>query len=308
MRNKKIIAITGGSGFIGKSLAERHLQLGDTVRILTRGTYTLNEAAIYYRTNLASPDEKVLRAFVGGADVIYHCAGEVYNETLMKNVHIDGTKNLLEIAQYSKARWVQLSSVGAYGPFQAGTCSIASPEKPVSTYERTKTLSDRIVKKSGLPYVILRPSTVFGEAMPNQSMRQMALMIKRGIFFYVGRGAIMNYVHVDDVVRALIICGLSPKACSKTYIISDQISLEEMVRSLSAGLGVSVPKLRVPKLPISLLVGLFGSFPGVPLSEQRLSALTNRCIYDSSQIKSELGFVFERTLQDALISYAQSIK
>ena len=128
------------------------------------------------------------------------------------------------------------------------------------------------------------------------------------MFFYVGRGAIMNYVHVDDVVRALIVCGSNVKALNKVYILSDQITLEEMVKSLSVGLGVKIPKLRLPKLPIALLVKLLGNFPGFPLSEQRLNAITNKCIYDSSSIKSELEFAFELRLQDALIRYAQSIK
>ena len=308
MGNKRIIAITGGTGFIGKSLAEKHIQLGDNVRVLSRRDGAPNNYTTHYKTDLICPDAQVLRSFVDGADVIYHCAGELHDEILMERVHVDGTRVLLQAAQNSNGRWVQLSSVGAYGPCHAGIRNTSSQEMPQGSYERTKTMSDRLVKESGLDYTILRPSIVFGEGMPNQSMRQMASMIRMRMFFYVGRGAIMNYVHVDDVVRALIVCGSSFRALNKVYILSDHITIEEMVKSLSIGLGVKTPKLRLPTLPIYLLVKIFGNFPGSPLSQQRLNAITNRCIYDSSLIKSELEFAVELRLQDALIKYAQSIK
>ena len=54
--------------------------------------------------------------------------------------------------------------------------------------------------------------------MTNRSLAQMTEMIRRGLFFYVGRDALVNYFHVDDVVAALLLCGEREEALGKlTY-------------------------------------------------------------------------------------------
>ena len=78
-----IVAITGGTGFIGKHLIARHVALGDQVRFLTRRkTASDIPGAVSHIGHLNSPIEE-LRQFVRGADVLYHCAAELRNEAEM---------------------------------------------------------------------------------------------------------------------------------------------------------------------------------------------------------------------------------
>jgi nucleoside-diphosphate-sugar epimerase len=200
-----IISVTGGAGFIGRPLALRHLALGHEVRILSRKN-KIDPRARLYLGDLSQTD--VLRQFVDGAHILYHCAGEVRNESHMHAVHVAGTQCLIKAASGRIGRWVQLSSVGAYGPQRDGIVTETTKSNPIGVYETTKVESDELVKQAGakgsFENVILRPSNVFGIEMTNQSLYGLMNAIQRKRFFFTGKaGAFANYIHVDNVVAAL---------------------------------------------------------------------------------------------------------
>ena len=178
-----IIAITGGNGFVGKHLVDRHIQQGDQVRLLSRKDPVKDLSVKYFLGDLSSPDDELFD-FIDGVDVLYHCAGEIINESLMQELHVNGTQRLVNAAHGKIGRWVQLSSVGVYGVCREGKVNEDSKEQPFGVYEQTKTESDKIVKNSNIPYVILRPSNIFGNDMPNQSLRSLFHIVNRGLFFF----------------------------------------------------------------------------------------------------------------------------
>ena len=294
-----IIAITGGSGFIGKQLVNRHIQQGDQVRLLSRKPLLGNISVQYFLGDLSNSDVD-LSSFVDGVDILYHCAGEINNESLMQELHVSGTQRLIDAAQGKIGRWVQLSSVGVYGTCLDGTITENSKEQPFGVYERTKTKSDKIVKNSGIPCVILRPSNVFGAEMANQSLFQLISMINKGLFFYLGkRGVLVNYIDVEDVVEALFLCGNRDNALGEIYNLSQTIEIEKMVLSFSFVLGVKSKFLRLPEFPIRAVVKIFEIFPKFPLTTTRIDALTSRCTYKSNKIMEELNFEFKSTLEES---------
>ena len=189
-----IIAITGSSGYIGKMLLKKILQTDHQVRVLSRKPMLKNNLYTSYIGDLT--DSKVdLSSFLDEVDILYHCAGEINNEMLMNQLHVDGTKMLLSQSQGKVARWVQLSSVGAYGQCRNEEVTEKSSEQPSSIYEVSKTISDNLVIDSGIPYSILRPSNIFGKGMVNQSLYGLIKIIKKGVFFFIGKsGALLNYI------------------------------------------------------------------------------------------------------------------
>ncbi len=300
------IAITGGNGFIGQHLVKKHLELGDDVRVLSRQD-TQSKKQINTVVGDLSQDGDYLQRFVRDVDVLYHCAGEIRDEAQMVVLHVEGIRRLVKAAEGSVGRFVQLSSVGAYGPCHDGVVTELTPESPNNTYEMTKTQGDNIVRQSAVPYVILRPSIVFSEIMTNQSLFQMLGIIRRGLFFYIGKpGALVNYVHVDDVVKALLLCATDSRAVGGTYNISQTTQIESMVEALKSGVGVSAGS---PRLPLSLMraiAALMGWFPGFPLTQDRIAALTNRCRYTADKIQGELDFEFSNTLEHRFQAFAES--
>ena len=178
-----IVAITGGTGFVGRRLLQRHLAAGDEVRLLTRRP-SAPASCRRFEGDLATG--RIPAAFVAGADVLYHCAGEIRSEEKMHAVHVEGTRALASMAAGTIGRWVHLSSVGVYGPRRQGDIDEAEPPAPAGVYEETKYRSEEIVleasRNGAMQVAVLRPSIIFGEDMPNQSLRQWMAIINRGAY------------------------------------------------------------------------------------------------------------------------------
>src|SRR5688572_1613889 len=91
------IAITGGTGFIGRHLAKDLISRGHEVIIISRGQYTRNtqpiEGAKFISLD-ARDTEKLTEAF-RGCNAVAHCAGtsvESKTQTLQQ-LHVDGTRS-----------------------------------------------------------------------------------------------------------------------------------------------------------------------------------------------------------------------
>lgn len=287
-----IVAITGGTGFIGRKLVQRHLAQGDEVRVLSRRAVGETGVRWHYGDLSAAVD---LQAFVDGADVLYHCAGEIRDEARMRVVHCVGTERLVNAAAGRIGRWVQLSSVGAYGKQREGVVTELTELNPCGEYEVTKVVSDALVSSAAqggaFEYAILRPSNVYAGDMSNRSLFGLIEMIRRGWFFYIGRpGASANYIHVDNVVAALLLCASKPEANGQVYNLSDHRTIERFIAIIAALLGKSEPSLRLPEWLIRLPAKLLGGLPRFPLTEARVDALTVRSIYSTDKIEHELGY------------------
>ena len=302
-----IVAVTGASGFIGSALLDKLLSRGDTVRVLTRqasGQWPQG-IAVHVADLTDSGALPALSAFCDGADVLFHCAGDYRDESRMTAVHVRGTQHLLQAARGRigpPLHWVQLSSVGAYGPHRDGIVTEDSPLAPVGMYETSKTDSDRLVLAAAaagdISATLLRPSTVFGPLMPNQSVFQLIGAIDRGRFFFIGPpGASANYISVAGVVEALLLCASRSMARNRTYNLSDWCSMETWVGVICAALGRPAPTLRMPAAPMRMAAGLLQGLPGFPLTRSRVDALTNRSRYANSRIETELGYRHPVTLE-----------
>jgi nucleoside-diphosphate-sugar epimerase len=116
-------------------------------------------------------------------------------------------------------------------------------------------------------------------------------MINRGLFFYIGgRGVITNYIHVDNVVAALMLCGMNPSAAGHIFNLSDHCTIENFVATIGAALGRMEPNLRFPELPVRMAAKLLGTIPGFPLNESRVDAMTGRSIYSINKIETQLDY------------------
>lgn len=296
------IAVTGGTGFVGRALAvrlAREPRVGG-VRIVSRGSRAIPASA---KIELAVADLTAGAPQLAGVDTLFHCAGELSDERRMHALHVEGTRRLIDAAAGRVRRWVQLSSVGVYGRGRrAGTIDEAAPEAPEGEYERTKAESDRLVREAAsrgaFELVLVRPSTVFGPGMPNQSLYQLVSAVARGAMLEIGTGAIANYVYVDDVAEALAACAFAPAAAG-VYIVSDDRPMSDFLGTIARELGARAPR-RAPELPLRVLAGTLGRLPGFPLTPSRLDALTRRVSFPSRRIREELGFRFAVSVEEGL--------
>jgi nucleoside-diphosphate-sugar epimerase len=298
-----IVGITGGTGFVGRRLVTMHVTRGDRVRVLSRNVSTAlagPQGVAFHAGDLAGEPE-ALQRFVDGLDVLYHCAGETQDETRMRIVNVRGAENLLAAASGRIGRWVQLSSVGAYGPLLPEVVTEDQPLRPEGEYESTKTEADHLVSERAgrgeFAHSILRPCKIIGIRMRDRSLYTMVSLVKRGLFFYIGRvGAILNYVHVDDVARALVLLGVNPACQGRVYNLAQQITVEAFAAAIAEALGVRPPRTRLPETMIRALAALTAWVPGNPLTVGRINGLTSATAYSSERICVELDFQFSRTI------------
>lgn len=302
-----IVAVTGGTGFIGKKLVERLLGRGDVVRVLTRQPELLDKLSHLevYECDLLTIPAKDLAPILQGVDVLYHCAGQLLDRHLMKSLHVDATHKLIEACSGRIGRWVQLSSVGVYGYVDTGTVTETSDIKPRGEYETTKADSDLMVmgaaNGANFSCSILRPSNVYGAGMNNRSLYSLIEMIYRGWFFFIGKpGSSANYIHVDNVVEALVLCGSMPQAAGQIYNLSDQRTMEQFIGKIASALGKATPAIRMPEYLVRPLAILLGGIPGSPLFGSRVNALTGRAAYSTDKIERELGYRHRVSMEEGL--------
>ena len=298
------VAITGGTGFVGRPLVRTLLERGNEVRVLSRrpvDTASTFQGARWYQGDFRHPIDP---AFLNGVDTLYHLAAELTNSAQMQAVNIQGTANLLTAAKRAGVRsWIQLSSVGVYGPPRSLIVKEGTTPKPANEYERTKLASDRLVdeacRRSNMEHVILRPSNVIGAEMKNGSFFALVKAVSRGRYFFIGpRGAIATYVHVDDVVRALVACQKAPRG--GVYNLSSDCTWEVLIERIASVVGVRSPRIRIPAAPLRLVIGALEAHIRAPLTSGRLASLTNRSRYSSDRIVQELGFLFAKPMPDGI--------
>jgi nucleoside-diphosphate-sugar epimerase len=216
----------------------------------------------------------------------------------MAQVNVEGTRKLIAAARNRIGHWVQLSSVAVYGIPRCGVITEETPTRPETVYGNSKAEADRLLIEAGekgeVSCSILRPSKIFGGASPSGNDRilfRMISIIDAGMFFFVGKpGAVTHYVHLDNVVEALLRCGTSGARAIHTYDLSDDCPIEEFVAVIARALGKPLPGLRLPEAPVRFLARTLGRIPGFPLNEPRLDALLNRAAFPYIRIKRELGY------------------
>jgi nucleoside-diphosphate-sugar epimerase len=310
-----IVAITGGTGFVGRGLVLRHLAMGNIVRLLSRqpiaklGTV---EIPVSHQGDLTNENFD-LCSFVDGADVLYHCAGEIVSQPKMRLLHVLGTQKLIQAASGRIGKWVQLSSVGAYGPQHDGVVTEVTPPNPFGVYEKTKLDSDNLVSKAiqenAFLGTILRPSNVFGVSMNNQSIYHLITMIQQGLFFFIGKpGASANYIYVDNIVEGLVLCGEKAEGKGEIYNLSDYCFIEEFVSIIAENLGKPCPRLRLPGSAVGFAAKIFEKIPGFPLTSSRVAAFLNRAVYPTKKIEQELGYSHLVSIEEGLVKLIAEFK
>lgn len=320
----KQVCVTGANGFIGRHLVDALSQQGYSIRVLTRRPDCLFPSGVQVVLGDLTTPGCPLDQFLEGCEIVFHCAGEIRDVAAMQLLHIGGTQRLLQAVlkvstkTEQKIHWVQLSSVGVYGPsFGPAKMDHIVTEnaqlRPVGEYEITKARADELVMQASdgvkMTYSIVRPSNVFGIGMPNQSLRGLISMVKRGLFFYIGKpGAVATYVHVDDVVAVLLKCAFEPKAAGQTYNLSNDCLQETLIKYIASVLGVRLPRIRIPELLIRTAVRLFEGWAKMPLSQSRIDALVNKTRYPADKIILELGFRFSRPMPIAIEDLVREVE
>jgi nucleoside-diphosphate-sugar epimerase len=111
-------------------------------------------------------DPAKARELVEGADVLIHAAAALPirgSRSLIMAINVDGTRTLLEAALTAGVRRVVfISSTSVYGVPKLHPIPEQAPLVGVGAYGESKIAAERLVRESGVPWVIVRPKTFIG--------------------------------------------------------------------------------------------------------------------------------------------------
>ncbi len=150
-----LVAVTGGSGFIGRAVCAHLLGRGRRVRALLRRPDRELEAQGVEPLRGSLEDEASLRRLVEGAEAVVHCAGAVraHRASDFHSVNVLGTGRLAAaaVASTSRPRFLLLSS-------------IAAREPRLSAYAASKRRAEQELARAaeGLEHLSLRLPAVYG--------------------------------------------------------------------------------------------------------------------------------------------------
>jgi len=190
------IAITGGTGFVGRHLARRLAADGHQVVLIARGVDT-RDASIrtpglrFFAANITDA-RQLAEALAGCQAVAHYCAGinrEIGDQTFAR-VHLEGTRALVTAAQRAGAgKFVLLSFLRA-----RPNCG--------STYHESKWAAEELVRASGLDYAVIKAAMIYGPGDHMLDHLSHALYTFP-VFPLIGRDPPVRPVAVEDIVKVL---------------------------------------------------------------------------------------------------------
>ncbi len=242
--------VTGASGFLGHAICAELHSRGHEVGALVRRPGSEPEGTVAFAGDLG--DRVALRETVkqAGPDCVIHLAAEIATQrdpAKINEVNVEGTHRLLEACNaLDSPRFLFVSTVVTGDA--SGTVLDENSTLPVqTTYGRSKQQGERLVRASGLPSVIIRPSHVYGPG--GWYAEEIVKRLRQpGRFVVIGSGQnVWDVVRVEDVASACVEAAERAPDGSLYHVVDDEpISYYEFVALTAQALGVGPPR-RVPE-------------------------------------------------------------
>ncbi|MHB9132989.1 MAG: NAD-dependent epimerase/dehydratase family protein [Armatimonadota bacterium] len=162
------VFVTGGSGFLGINLIRLLLERGYAVISYDIAPFTYPEAAQITSITGDIRDEQALERAMTGAHAVVHCAAALplYSETDIFSTDVDGTRNVLTVAQrLGIERVVFVSSTAVYGVPDHHPLFETDPMIGVGAYGEAKIQAERLTeqfRQAGMCIPVVRPKSFIG--------------------------------------------------------------------------------------------------------------------------------------------------
>ncbi|XP_033117984.1 short-chain dehydrogenase/reductase family 42E member 1-like [Anneissia japonica] len=280
------VLITGGAGFFGVHLG--------------RALHLIGAHVTLFDINLPiedfSPEIKLVKGDIRnkqlvdelcrGKSCVFHMASygmsgpEMLKPTdFIESINVGGTDNVIEACcRHNVPRLVYTSSIAVvFGgkPIEGATeetCPVLPLEEFTDDYSRTKCIAEKNVlaangRKTEGGHVLhtcaLRPPGLYGVGERRHFPRAVSAMEAGQLLFTIGGlEALVEFVHVDNIVNAHILAGdaltqqKKQRSAGEVYFITDgdPVNNWEFFRPLIEGLGYTFPRINLPFVLVFLIV------------------------------------------------------
>lgn len=251
----KKVLVTGAGGFLGRHLVECLLDNGYEVRSMDRSGVDLDWAkergSEVVHADIVAPDS--FDPMFTGIDIVIHTAA-IFDLSVpldvIERVNVQGTENVCNAAvKAGVERFIMFSSVAVYGKTPMKGCTEDGRKRPKNNYAISKWKSEQVAmrfyREKGLKVTVVRPSLVYGpRGRYGQALFIALFGMHRGFnrmwFPVIKGGGHVNYIHVEDLVRAVIFLMEREDTIGQAYNLSDDrpVKLDELMITMMRPFGI----------------------------------------------------------------------
>lgn len=287
------IVVDGASGYVGSHLVASLCENGFEVRALVhkgakekdiRFLKSLN--AKVFVADLDNDSDQLNTAF-SGAQAVVHLIGSIAppkGET-MQNLHVNQTRRLVKLCKDNQVKKVIMVT------------ALGSSSSAASNYHATKFQAEELLRTSGLNFVILRPSLIFGRQVGERDSKLVARLIQaiesKPIVPLINGGVnLIQPIFIGDLVDALIAAINRDDLINQTYELggANVISMKQFVDMLMETLSVKKPIVNLPTPLATLLATCMEATSRVPLiSRDQVRIAKNNNVCSTNDLSMKLG-------------------
>jgi NADH dehydrogenase len=278
----QLVAIVGGGGFVGRSVAQALMATGARIRIVQRNPRAAvavkalgNLGQAQFAAGDVTKPATLERAFTG-ADAIVNLAGSFGD---MQAVQGEGAGNVARAAAAAGARaLVHVSAIGA---------DAASP----SLYGRSKAAGEAAVRMAFPTATILRPSIIFGrdDAFINRFAGVLSMAPVMPVF---SPNTLFQPVFVGDVADAVAVALQRGDTAGPLYELGGprQISMRSLLEWIAGKTGRTPILVDLPDMIAGAIATATGWLPGAPITrDQWLMLGRDNIVSDGAAGLADLG-------------------
>lgn len=316
------IAITGGSGFVGRHVIPILLSEGYSVTALVRTPESAGSVhSLGCEANLCDLNQadSIVR-HIQGVDAVVHMAARLdifgsYQDFYSDNVLL--TRRMLEATDKAGVKdFVMIGAaavaIGSPDPLPVNERS-RQIDSPAGNYGTTKALAEKEVlsrMSPSLRCLVLRPPLVWAEEAPIFDSIADAVRKRRFVWINGGRYSVAT-IHVENLASA-ILAALSSPTASGAFFVSDgaDIQFRRLVESALSSKGLSAPKLSLPKsvarfsATITESVWKLLSLGGTPpITNTLVDLIGGEFRIDDTRARRELGYLNRISVDDGLARF-----
>lgn len=247
------VLVSGGAGFIGSHLIDALREFDCKISVIETPSPSLE--ALQKRHSLASLDS-FDSVQLDQFDFIFHLAGSAYVPFSVENpykdfqLNVEDTMRLLEQLKSAanRPKIIFPSSAAVYGNPATMPIRESDPTVPVSPYGVSKLAAERYIsvycRLYGLRAVSLRLFSVYGPCQKKQVVYDLFAKLREqsGKIELHGDGSqTRDFIHVKDVVNAMVLSAVSPIEDGRAYNIAsgNSIRIDELANSICKSLSLN---------------------------------------------------------------------
>jgi dihydroflavonol-4-reductase len=318
------LLVTGATGFIGSRLALQAHRSGIDLLATGRAEIEVERERLNELRAADVPveigtlhDVGFVRRLVQDRTVVIHLAAAQHESheppAYFRSVNVDLVRQLLEECREAGIRrFVYGSTIGVYGA-ASEQLDEQSEVRPENAYQQTKLEAEALVRAREYDFdtSIIRIAETYGPG--DQRLLKLFKAIDRGQFFMIGSGHNRRQcIHVNDLVRGLLLAAEHPAAVGETLIFAGRevMTTNEMVERIATALGRKPPRAQLPMWPFLMAAAVMETTLQPlriqpPLHSRRLDFFRKSFVFSTVKAQRLLGFQPEIDFQSGAADTAR---